>query len=75
MTEEKIKRINELARKQKAEGLNDQEKQEQAILRREYIDAYKKSLISQLENTYIVDEQGNKRKLTGNYGKNKKPLS
>ena len=74
MTEEKIKRINELARKSKAEGLTEEEKVEQATLRREYIDAYKKSLISQLENTYIVDEKGNKTKLTCNK-KDKKNLS
>ena len=64
MTEEKIKRINELARKQKAEGLTDEEKAEQAELRREYIESYKRSLVAQLENTYIVDDQGNKQKLT-----------
>lgn len=64
MTEDKIKRINELARKQKAEGLTDEEKAEQADLRREYIESYKRSLISQLENTYVVDEKGNKQKLT-----------
>ncbi len=72
MTEEKIKRINELARKQKAEGLTEEEKTEQAALRREYIEAYKKSLISQLENTYIVDEKGNKTKLTEKVKDNKK---
>lgn len=75
MNEEKIKRINELARKQKAEGLTDKEKEEQAVLRKEYIDAYKKSLIAQLENTYIVDENGNKRKLTSRDDKGQKPLS
>lgn len=64
MTEEKIKRINELARKQKSVGLTEEEKNEQAVLRREYIDAYKKSLIFQLENTYIVDEKGNKTRVT-----------
>lgn len=63
MTEEKIKRINELAKKQKDQGLSEEEKAEQAALRREYIEAYKRSLISQLENTYIVDENGNKTKL------------
>lgn len=63
MTEEKIKRINELAKKSREEGLTDAEKEEQATLRREYIDAYKQSLVSQLENTYIVDEKGNKHKL------------
>lgn len=64
MTEDKIKRINELARKQKAEGLTDEEKAEQAELRREYIESYKRSLVAQLENTYVVDEKGNKQKLT-----------
>ena len=64
MTEDKIKRINELARKQKAEGLTEEEKAEQAVLRREYIESYKRSLVAQLENTYVVDEQGNKQKLT-----------
>lgn len=74
MTEEKIKRINELARKSKSVGLTEEEKTEQAALRREYIDSYKRSLISQLENTYIVDEKGNKTKLTCNKN-NKKNLS
>ncbi len=64
MTEEKIERINFLARKQKSEGLTDEEKAEQAVLRREYIDSFKQSLISQLESTYIVEPDGTKRKLT-----------
>ena len=64
MNKEKIDRINFLARKQKAEGLTDQEKQEQFELRREYIESYKRSLVSQLENTYIVEKDGTKRKLT-----------
>lgn len=64
MTEEKIKRINELARKQKAEGLTEEEKAEQYTLRREYIDAYKRSLVSQLENTYILQPDGTKKKVT-----------
>ena len=44
-------------------GLTQAEKEEQAVLRREYIDSYKASLIGQLDNTYIVDKNGNKRKL------------
>lgn len=63
MTEEKIKRINELARKQKAEGLTEEEKAEQFKLRREYIDSFKNSLIGQLENTYIVSPDGSKTKV------------
>lgn len=63
MTEEKINRINELAHKSKTVGLTEDEKTEQAALRREYIDSFKASLIGQLENTYIVDEKGNKKKV------------
>lgn len=72
MTEEKIKRINELARKQKAEGLTEEEKNEQYILRREYIESYKRSLINQLENTYIVEPDGTKRKVKS---KDENPLN
>lgn len=63
MEQAKIDRINELARKSKAEGLTEEEKAEQAVLRREYIDAVKASLVGNLENTYVVDSKGNKRKL------------
>lgn len=64
MKQEKIDRINELARKSKTpEGLTEAEIAEQKNLRMEYINSYKASLISQLENTYIVDEKGNKRRL------------
>ncbi len=63
MEQKKIDRINELARKQRIEGLTEQELAEQKILRREYIDSFKSSLISQLNNIYIVDEKGNKAKL------------
>ena len=63
MTQEKINRINELAHKSKTTGLTEDEKAEQAKLRREYIDSFKASLIGQLENTYIVDENGNKKKV------------
>ena len=63
MEQSKIDRINELARKQKAEGLTEEEKVEQAALRREYIEGYKRSLMSQIDNMYIVDEKGNKTKV------------
>ena len=63
METERLKRINELAHKQKAEGLTQAEKEEQAKLRQEYLKAFKKNLTAQLDNTYIVDEKGNKRKL------------
>ena len=64
MEQKKIDRINELARKSKtAEGLTEEEKAEQAVLRREYIDSFKRSLTGQLDNMYIVDEKGNKTKV------------
>lgn len=63
MEQKKIDRINELARKQKAEGLNEEEKCEQAALRREYIEAYKKSLVAQLNNIYMVEPDGSKHKI------------
>ena len=63
MTEEKIDRINALAHKQQAVGLTEEEKEEQAKLRQEYIASVTASLVGQLENTYIVDEKGNKKKV------------
>ncbi len=61
--DEVIKRINELAHKNKAEGLTPEELAERDKLRRIYIDGFKASLVGQLENTYIVDPDGTKRKL------------
>ena len=52
--------INELAKKSE---LTEEEKEEQKKLRQEYIDEYIGSLKKQLDNTYIVDENGNKEKL------------
>ena len=57
--DEIIKRINELAHKQKGEGLNEAEKEEQAKLRRRYIDSIKGNLKAQLDNIRIADENGN----------------
>lgn len=50
-----IERINFLAKKQREEGLMDDEKAEQAKLRREYIDSVVGNLRSQLDNTYVVE--------------------
>ena len=61
--EEVVKRINELAAKAKAEGLNEEELAERDKLRRIYIDSYKASLTGQLDNTYIVRPDGTKEKL------------
>lgn len=65
MEQKKIDRINELARKSKTpEGLTEAEKTEQAVLRREYIDSVKASLVGHLENTTIVRPDGSKEKVT-----------
>lgn len=69
MEQSKLDRINVLAKKQREGTLTEQEKTEQAALRREYIEAYKQSLVCQLESLVIVEDDGTKRKVT------KKPLS
>ena len=64
MEREKIDRINELARRKKSgEALTEEEQAEHQALRREYVDSVLGNLRSQLDHTYVVDEQGNKRKL------------
>ena len=60
---EVIARINELAAKNKTEGLTEAELEERAKLRRIYIDSVKANLVGQLENTYIVGPDGKKRKV------------
>lgn len=64
MEQVKIDRISELSRKSRTpEGLTAAETEERNLLRREYIQSVVGDLQSQLDNTYVVDEQGNKRKL------------
>ena len=63
MTNEKIARINELAKKSKTTSLTDAEKAEQQVLRREYIDDMKASLRAQLNNTSIKEPDGTVHKL------------
>lgn len=61
--DEVIARINSLAQKAKTVGLTPEETEERDRLRRIYIDSVKANLTTQLDNTYLVDEKGNKRKL------------
>lgn len=63
MEQKKIDRINALARKAREAGLTEAEREEQQKLRREYIDAFKANLRTQLDNTVVVDEFGNRRRL------------
>ena len=51
------KRINELARKSKTEGLTPSEKEEQAILRKEWLEKFKANFRAQLDNIEFVDKQ------------------
>ena len=64
MTNEKIARINELARKSKTTGLTEAEKAEQQALRQEYVADVKASLRAQLVNTSIKEPDGTVHKLT-----------
>lgn len=57
-------RINELARKSKAEGLTDAEKEEQKALRAEYLAEFRASFTGILENTVIQYPDGSKQSLT-----------
>lgn len=68
VNEEKIGRINELYRKSKAEGLTEQEKEEQALLRRQYIDAMKRNMRTQLDNISIQEEDGSYTNLGDKFG-------
>lgn len=63
MDKKQIDRINELARKKRAEGLTPAELEEQAALRAEYIAGFRASLTAQLENTVVVDPDGTKHKV------------
>jgi len=63
MTEELIARINFLSRKSKAEGLTEEEKKEQELLRKQYIAEFRQGVKNTLSNVYVVDEKGNKKKL------------
>ena len=61
--DEVIARINVLAKNNKAEGLTPEELAERDKLRRIYIDSVKANLVGQLENTYIVQPDGTKKKV------------
>ncbi|MBR5307936.1 MAG: DUF896 domain-containing protein [Clostridia bacterium] len=72
MVQEKVNRINELARKSKTpEGLTEAEKAEQKALREEYIRDYRAQFTGILDNTYIQRPDGTKEKVGGNKKDNK----
>lgn len=71
MDAKKIQRINELARKYKQEGLTPSEKEEQRMLRVEYIASVRMNLKAQLDNIDIQQEDGTIVNLGEKYGRKK----
>ncbi|MCD7745895.1 MAG: DUF896 domain-containing protein [Lachnospiraceae bacterium] len=69
MDKDKLQRINELARRAKAEGLTEAERKEQALLRQEYIEAVRMNLRGQLNNIDVVNPDGSIENLGERYGK------
>ncbi len=68
MNEKKIARINELYHKSKEKGLTEAERKEQQILRKEYIDSFKRSLRGQLNNISIREADGSITDLGEKFG-------
>ena len=69
MEKAKIDRINFLAEKSANEGLTDEEREEQAALRAEYIAEFRAGLRAQLDSTVIERPDGSREKLTPGGGK------
>jgi len=63
ITEDDIKRINELYHKSQAEGLTDEEKAEQQALRSAYIQAMRGNIRSHLESIVVQRPDGTQEKL------------
>lgn len=63
MTQEKKDRISELTRISRERELTAEEQAERQALREEYLQSWRESVIGTLDNTYLVDENGNKTKL------------
>ena len=68
MTEEKIQRINELYNKAKTEGLTEEEKKEQQVLRKQFIDDFKRNLRGQLNNISVKEADGSITNLGEKHG-------
>ena len=69
--DQRIKRINELYHKSQSEGLTDEEKLEQSILRQEYVDSIKRNMKAQLDSIEIERPDGTIEKLKPSYKKKK----
>ena len=60
---EKLDRINELARIARERELTAEELAERDTLRKEYLKEWRRGAEQILDNTYLVDEHGTRRKL------------
>ena len=67
--EERIARINELYHKSQAEGLSEEEKDEQVRLRKEYVESIRANMKSQLDSIVVQNPDGSREKLKDRYGK------
>ena len=63
MTDQKIARINELAKKKREQGLTDAEAAEQQELRKEYIQSVRRNLEAQLGTIVVQEKDGSRHKL------------
>lgn len=63
MEQSRIDRINQLAKLAKTRELTPEEAAERQSLRKEFLADFRRNLVDTLDNTYIVDDDGNKRKL------------
>ena len=63
MKKEEIKRMNDLYHLSQERDLSEEEFAEWEGLKKQYVADFKASLTAQLDNTYIIDDKGNKRKL------------
>lgn len=68
MDNKKIQRINELYKKSKAEGLTPEEKEEQRLLREEYLSLVRKNLRGQLDHIDVQEKDGTVVNLGEKYG-------
>lgn len=59
VSEDLLKRINELARKARNEGLTDREKEEQQELRQKYLENFRQNFKGQLASMTVIDPEGN----------------
>ena len=63
MEKAKMDRISELTAIARQRELTEEEKAERQALREEYLADWRRGALEVLENTYVVDPDGKKRKL------------